>query len=199
LLCAALSAPLPAALAADGAGPGVRSTLLSAGHWQGRASLVTAADPWRLGVEGPALNLGSLSLMADYYLGPSPTGMRPTGGLRATGGLIVGSRSMLGAGFAGAATGNLLSIGRRAWGGSTGADARGATGDAVTLPYLGIGYTGLSPHGGWGFSADLGLLGQAPGDAWRLGRAGSGAQALDEAVRELRMTPLLQLGVSYAF
>ncbi len=33
----------------------------------------------------------------------------------------------------------------------------------------------------------------------RLGRSLSGAQSLDDAVREMRMTPLLQLGVSYAF
>jgi len=68
-------------------------------------------------------------------------------------------------------------------------------GDNATLPYLGIGYTGLSPRNGWGFSADLGLVAKNPGNALRAG----GGQSLDEMIRDMRMTPLLQLGVSYAF
>lgn len=59
-------------------------------------------------------------------------------------------------------------------------------------PYVGVGYTGASARHGWGFNADLGLAAQNPG-ALRLG------QRLDDAVRELRLQPLLQVEVSYRF
>lgn len=59
-------------------------------------------------------------------------------------------------------------------------------------PYVGVGYSGASARHGWGFNADLGLAAQSPG-ALRLG------QRLDDAVRELRLQPLLQLEVSYRF
>ena len=42
-------------------------------------------------------------------------------------------------------------------------------------------------------------LADGPGNALRLGRALGGGQSLDDAVRELRIAPLLQVGVSYAF
>ena len=64
-----------------------------------------------------------------------------------------------------------------------------------TLPYVGIGYTGLAPRSGWGFSADLGLIAKSPGNSPRIG----GGPSLDDQIRDMRMTPLLQLGVSYAF
>jgi hypothetical protein len=67
----------------------------------------------------------------------------------------------------------------------------------LTWPYLGVGYSGSSLRGGWGFSADLGLAAQNPG-AIRLGRAFSG-QPLEDLVRDLQVTPVLQLGVSYQF
>jgi hypothetical protein len=67
------------------------------------------------------------------------------------------------------------------------------------VPYLGIGYTGLAGAGRFGFSADLGLLARSPSQAVRLGRMLGGAQNLDDAVRDLRLAPVLQLGVSYAF
>jgi hypothetical protein len=68
----------------------------------------------------------------------------------------------------------------------------------TTLPYLGIGYTGLSSRGGFSFSADLGVVALTPGSDVRFGRAPAGPN-LDEAVRDLRLTPMVQLGVSYSF
>lgn len=59
-------------------------------------------------------------------------------------------------------------------------------------PYVGVGYSGASSRNGWGFNADLGLAAQAPG-ALRLG------QRLDDAVRELRLQPLVQFEMSYRF
>lgn len=77
----------------------------------------------------------------------------------------------------------------------------GAVGEtpADAAPYVGIGYVGLAVKGGWGLKADLGLVAESGG--LRSGRApfGNGGLAWDGALRELRLTPLLQLGVSYAF
>ena len=64
---------------------------------------------------------------------------------------------------------------------------------------MGVGYTGLSVRGGWSVSADLGLVAQNPSNAVRLGRLFGSGQNLDDMVRDLRMTPMFQLGVSYAF
>jgi hypothetical protein len=77
----------------------------------------------------------------------------------------------------------------RAVTGPTGTDVWSAT------PYLGIGFTGTSMRRGWGFSADLGVT--ARGTTAGL-RVGSGP-TLDDLLRELRLTPLLHMGVSYAF
>jgi predicted membrane channel-forming protein YqfA (hemolysin III family) len=52
-------------------------------------------------------------------------------------------------------------------------------------------------RGGWGFSADLGVAAQNGGNQ-RLMRSLM-SQSLDDTLRELRFTPVLQLGVSYRF
>lgn len=78
----------------------------------------------------------------------------------------------------------------------------GAPSDPGTLsamPYLGIGYSDYSLKSGWGFWADIGLVVQSPGSALGVGRALTGAQGLDDLVRELRLSPMLQLGVNYSF
>jgi hypothetical protein len=69
----------------------------------------------------------------------------------------------------------------------------------TSMPYLGVGYTDYSLKSGWGFWADVGLVVQSPGNAAGLGRVLSGTQGVDDLMRELRLTPLLQLGVNYAF
>jgi hypothetical protein len=68
-----------------------------------------------------------------------------------------------------------------------------------TLPYLGIGYSEVSLKTRWGFWADIGLVVQSPGNALGLGRVLSGTQGVDELMRDLRMAPMVQLGVSYSF
>jgi hypothetical protein len=70
---------------------------------------------------------------------------------------------------------------------------------STTLPYVGIGYTRLSVSGNWGFSADFGLVSQNPGSAWHLGRSVLGPQNLDDAVRNLRLAPLVHVDVRYSF
>ena len=67
----------------------------------------------------------------------------------------------------------------------------------ITLPYLGIGYSGMLPTSGWGYSG-----------RYRPGRAEPGAASFgawprrrrfDDVLRELRLAPLVQLGVNYSF
>ncbi len=67
------------------------------------------------------------------------------------------------------------------------------------MPYLGLGYSDYSLKTGWGFWADIGLVVQSPGNALGMGRVVSGTQSLDDLVRELRLSPMLQLGVNYSF
>jgi hypothetical protein len=67
------------------------------------------------------------------------------------------------------------------------------------MPYLGIGYTGLSLKNGWGVTADFGMALENPGSAARAGRALFGNQGFDQALRDLRLSPMLQVGVSYSF
>jgi len=68
--------------------------------------------------------------------------------------------------------------------------------DSRTWPYLGIGYAGQGARGDWGFSADVGLAAQNPG---RVGRIFSGTADLSDTLRELRLQPVIKLGVTYSF
>ncbi|WP_338414559.1 hypothetical protein [uncultured Sphaerotilus sp.] len=99
----------------------------------------------------------------------------PSLGLRATGGLQAG------------VTGNH--------------DVRLGTTRQRATPYVGLGYStgGVSANrwGGWGLSADIGV--QAHGSDLTLGHALESPAGVGELIRELRLTPVLQLGVSYAF
>ena len=93
-----------------------------------------------------------------------------------------------------------FSVDRRSVGGlqlpglpDTSPDSSGA------VPYLGVGYTGLSGKAGWGFSADLGVMALNPGSAANLGRVFGNVQNLDDVLRDMRLSPLVQVGVSYSF
>jgi hypothetical protein len=137
----------------------------------------------------------SAALFGDYYLAHPWVG--EAGGLRLTSGLLVGQRgALLGPGGAAQLMSNLAATVSR-----VPANALGGPDNLsepnLTWPYLGIGYSGSSLRGGWGFSADVGLAAQNPA-ALRLGRM-AGSAGLDDWVRDMRLTPLLQLGVSYKF
>ena len=168
-------------------------------RWQGRLLLGTQPAPWQPAFSGASARLGSVSLLGDYFFSRSLVGPLQLGGFRATSGLVYGPRAALGATPSwAAANGGAFSIASRSavpgsW--AAGVDAQG---DSATVPYLGVGYSNLSVRNGWSISADLGLIGQNSGTA-RLGRALYAGQSLDDAVRDLRMTPLLQLGISYSF
>ena len=167
-------------------------------QWQGRVSIGTTSAGWRSPFSAQEYGLqrpSSLSLVGDYYLSRTFAGPGSAGGMRATGGVILGPRSQAFASLPGSGTGGSFSIGSRLFGATPMPYSNDSVGDNATLPYLGLGYTGLSARSGWSFSADLGLVAQSPGNAVRLGRG----QSLDDVVRELRLAPVLQLGVSYSF
>jgi len=190
---AALAATAGPARAADGGRVSLNPDQLPWARWQGRLSLGTASDAWRPGAE--STRLSGVSLMGDYYFGRSLAGPGSAGGFRATSGLVFGPRALLtSTGQPGLSAGHSFSIGSRLFGQTAMPYTSDSTGDIATLPYVGVGYTGLSALGGWSFSADLGLVAQSPGGL-KLVRT----QSLDDAVRELRLAPLVQVGVSYAF
>lgn len=162
-----------------------------------------AADTWprwhaRIGIAAPPartdLSLAAAlprtqgaQVLGDYYFAGTGFDARHiAGGFRATSGLLLGSRS------AALSTTAMPSAGGLSFTRST----LDATGEAAgTVPYLGVGYTGLSVRGGWGFTADVGLM--ALGGGLRVGRALGPSP--DELARDLRLMPVLQLGVSYSF
>ena len=196
LLCGVL---LPA-LAIDGAGLQLKQDP----RWQARvqlSSLDTQGPLAAIDAQGGSRSrLLSANLLGDYYLtGSGLGGVR--GGLRATGGMLIGplSLSQTSAGLALGASalnvGTNLSIGQRSISLlSPGLEPNDPNG---SLSYLGIGYSGQSLHGGWGFSADLGLIGGAPLGGLRLGR--SSAAGLEDVLRDMRYKPVLQLGLSYSY
>ncbi|MFY7864484.1 hypothetical protein [Roseateles sp.] len=174
-------------------------------NWQARlqlSSLALNAATAPGGLDSAAhagSRLLSATLLGDYYLtGSGLGGVR--GGLRATGGLMLGSLAQSNASLAlNSSTTSLaqgLTVGQRSL---TPWSAERESSDPFTsTSYLGIGYTGRSLRGGWGFSADLGLMsGNMSGNGLRLGN--NRAQSMEDLLRDLRFKPVLQLGLSYSY
>ena len=184
---------LHAVQAGQGDGLVASSDALPWSRWQARLYVGTPAPVWRSGLgagDSQGLKPRSLSLMGDYLLRRSVGEDGSASYLRATSGLVVGPRPTLWAG--------------QTFGGSgpVGFERRQAGdlyNESSALPYVGIGYSGLAGRSGWSFSADFGLVALAGGNMVRLGRVVGGSQSLDDLVRELRLSPVLQFGASYAF
>jgi len=164
-------------------------------RWQARFGLTTTAAAYDAGTQWQ-VNAGQL--LGDYYWsGLRPTGVGRSGGFRATSGLLLGQRALaLGTPTLASPQGVGLTLSR---------SSRPAvgTGDSLNepwsaVPYVGIGYSGISLRGGWGFTADVGLAGTAGGLRTRRDTA-FGTQGVEDLLRELRLTPVLQFGASYAF
>ena len=177
-----LTMALSATCAASGDGLQLRADGLAWDGLQGRLMFGMAASSRAdlNGIDTDHTRINSLSLMGDYYLGHSWLGT--AGGLRATSGLLMGARGSLWS--------SPVAMDRR----SALANSSDSSSDAGTTPYFGVGYTSLSGKSGWGLSADLGLMALNPRSAVRLG-----SQTLDDTLRDMRLLPLLQLGVSYSF
>jgi hypothetical protein len=191
-----LALALTSAAATDGRGLVVDPDRLLWPSLQGRLQLSTEPLlPTAVGsIESATLRPRSAALFGDYYVSRPFFGN--TGGVRLTSGLVTGPRgAVFGPGQAMAPGPFGFSAVSRGPAGSTMADVNGE--GTQTMPYVGVGYSGSSVSGGWGFSADLGIAAENGGNQ-RLMRSLM-SQSLDDTLRELRLTPVLQLGVSYRF
>lgn len=167
-------------------------------HWRGRLSLSIPSkiSPWDTPTGSARYTRNqatSASIVADYYFfNPSSAGR--TTGFRASGGIGFAQR--------GAAW-----LGRMPLGASTAPSGVGLApplpGDGsqstASFPYIGIGYSGLYDKSGWGFTADLGLMGLSStyGNGYGLKVDGGATPGgLDSLTR---MRPVVQVGVSYSF
>lgn len=161
------------------------------------ARLKLGLGDWRLGLSVSQVGTpqARARLLGDYYLtGPGFGSEQVSGGLRVTSGLVMGPRdsthalpaARLDAGWAGGLHEGGFALGDRSNG-------------RITLPYLGLGYTSWSARAGWGLSADIGLGGVRPGERVRLGAGGPTAAQVENVLNDLRLSPVIQLGVSYSF
>jgi hypothetical protein len=132
------------------------------------------------GVQGAAV-------LGDYVMFTRPA----LGSIRATGGVMLGSYGGAPTSSAGAGSriGLTLLEGGLAPAGS----------EAAAVPYLGLGYSSPPLWGAFSLTADVGMVAARPAGAAGMGRAVFGNQAMDQALREMRLAPVLQLGVRYAF
>jgi hypothetical protein len=187
-------------VAAPVAGQTAQGLVAGSGEWlwpqlQARITIQTATlapvGLMSLGDPGAAAirNVQGGSLLGDYiFAAPA------YGSFRATSGLLLGSPGgapMLNAAPMARLGVTVLDLGSLGGGGL----AEGPT----TLPYLGMGYSSPALWRSLSVSADVGLVAGRPAGLSGLGRAMLGSQGMDAAVRELRLAPVLQLGVRYSF
>ena len=153
-------------------------------RWQARLGVVGTATGPRTGAAAEGDVPRAAALLGDYYFtGSGFDPQRVGGGLRATTGWLYGGGLGLDAG--GTSTGHAMSA--SFW--------RSGLVDDVRLRhagYVGIGYTGLVPRLGLGFSADLGVIGTS------LSPTGPRVES-DYTIRDIRLAPTVRFGVSYAF
>lgn len=198
----AWSLPLLIAAWLAGAAPAVNAADVPGGShdiakgWQARAAGAAASESALSGFGSAWSSRSSFNLFGDYYFGTAAPGLA-SGGFRATGGLFVGPRSGLGlssSGMSAMGTGTRTPTGL----GLAPPSAPAASNDASSVPYVGVGYSGLkalrATGGGWAFSADVGVMALQPRSAVRLGQ-----QPATDTLRDLQFSPLLQVGASYAF
>jgi hypothetical protein len=135
-------------------------------------------------------------LLGDYYFSRTRLGAGAVNsGFRATSGVMLGQRSLaLGTPAFANGPGMGLTTLRQPRVAMPGLEVAAEPWAAV--PYVGVGWSGVSVRGGWGVSADFGVAGRSYNSG---GLRVSGGQSLDDLLRELRLTPMVQVGVSYAF
>jgi hypothetical protein len=135
------------------------------------------------GDEPGGSRLLAAQLIGDYYL------IGQGNGLRLSGGLMVGPASLTGTGLAPVRPG-VLGVGMRRLLGNSDEER-------IHQPYLGLGYSRFSSA--WGFTADLGVAVRGGGSGLRTDSSSAFAQSLDDSLRRLQWTPMVQLGLSYRF
>lgn len=138
------------------------------------------------------------ALLGDYYFSGLNVVGQPRTGFRASSGLILRQ--------AGVSLADIALAGRSTVSFGIGAPVNTTIllGDRSayafsTVPYLGLGYSGAVDKTGWGYWADVGVVAQYPGNALELGRGLSAPQGIADPARDLRLSPMIQLGVKYSF
>lgn len=174
----ALSASLSSAHPA-GAGLRLQDPSGDWGRWQSQLTVVTGSAP------GSTTALSAVRLSGERLFDWGRLG--DAGGLRARGALLLGPRS-LALGAAGRSAG---ALGWQHIDGSA-ADASGHT----AVPYVGVGYSAWWARSGLGLSADFGLVAERAGLAWR---SFSGGASLEDSVRAMQLSPVLQVHLSFSF
>ncbi|MEO5845356.1 MAG: hypothetical protein ABIQ33_11000 [Caldimonas sp.] len=204
-ICTTVAAMLAMAEArGEGEGLAAKADRVPWARFQSRVAYAPGAPGWRADLapfERSGLQIGSVGLLGDVYFGSSAAArVQPTGGFRATSGVLVGARSAWLSAVSTPPSG-LLATDRRLFGPSAAplSYAADSSVESATVPYIGIGYSNPSAKTGWHFSADLGVVSQSPGNVVRFGRVFGGSQSLDDVVRDMRLAPVVQLGVSYSF
>jgi len=204
-ICAAVASALTIADArAEGEGISADADRVPWGRVQSRIAAAPGAPGWRADfapLERSGLQVGGVGFLGDLYFGSARAEQAAAGGFRATSGVLVGARSPWLGAVSSPTTGGLYSSDRRLFGASASAVVAPADPslESSTVPYLGIGYSSLWGKSGWHFSADLGVVSQSPGNVVRFGRVFGGGQSLDDVIRDMRLAPVVQLGVSYSF
>lgn len=167
--------------AAAGDGLVAAPQALGASHWQTRFELDSSASAtrWASPALGQAGSVQTARLLGDYHLDTLRLGQ--AGSLRLTGGVLLSQRSPALGAVPQPDTGVPTQQARSIW------------------PYFGVGYSGVGARGDWGFSADVGLAAQSLGDTLRLGQVLDGGLGVGDAVRGLRLQPVVRLGVNYSF
>jgi hypothetical protein len=170
------------------------SALSSMPRLQARVGLNTSSALFDGG--NPSWQQQAGVLLGDYYFSRARLGQGSvSGGFRATSGMLLGQRSLaLGTPALAGGSGMGLTHMRQSRWALPGLESAAEPWAAV--PYLGIGWSGTSLRGGWGVSADFGIAGRSGSNG---GLRVNGNQSLDDLLRELRISPMMQLGVSYAF
>lgn len=148
---------------------------LGGAGWQARMELDSSLPSSLSGLSGfttvTPSGLQTARLLGDYPL--EALRFNQTSNLRVTSGLLLNQRF--------GPLGNADGDSRNAW------------------PYLGLGLSGNGVRGDWGFQADFGLAAQSLGAAMRLGRVLNGGLSVGDAVRDLRLQPVVRLGMNYSF
>ena len=162
-------------------------------QWQARISLQsTTASPLSVArlldsAGAPRVWQGG-SVLGDYYFANPGYGS-----FRASGGLMTGLQG--GAPLLSANAGPRLGMAVQ----GNGNASAGAADSPGTVPYFGFGFSGGAWSNTLSVTADLGLVADRPGAAAGMGRVLFGNQGFENTLREMRLSPVLQLGVRYAF
>ncbi len=176
-------------------------------QWQARLSLQSAplasallsTDRSTQGGLATQRGVQGGALLGDYYFA------RPLmGQLRASGGLMFGPLGGAPLGFASglpSVSGSALPtrLGLSLLGGATPAYRWSASEGIEPVPYVGLGYSGSWWRDSLSLTADLGMVSERPTAAGSVGRAVFGNQGMNQALRDMRLSPVLQLGMRYAF